>query len=295
MLLLLLYPILLFICSTSTLAYYNPDAPPGDRRAVLLTNVKSLTLRANRDTSHRRLPAIPQLKCTGPKRICNMYAIDLMRCTNDGTDYDENEVQWTCSTNLPDEFHLGSTDVICEGFRSSDDPWILKGSCGVEYKLLLSGKTREAYGYRQEGLEAWKIILILFGFFVFVYFITRIGDGNANNIETNRRGGGGEPWDDPLPPYDYSPRGYFQKRTPFSNRPSSGPGFWTGAATGATAAGSAGYMAGRARERTRSMAENPWGVRNSVMDSKFSLSRESSFPRFEDGRESTGFGSTRRR
>ncbi|GAB1197380.1 hypothetical protein APSETT444_006673 [Aspergillus pseudonomiae] len=120
--------------------------PPGNN-AILLSNVQTLTLRGNRLTTSRRVDPIPQLKCTGPsKRICDLYPIDVMRCTNAGYDYDEEDVQWTCTASLPQEFKLGSTDVVCEGYRNADDKWVLKGSCGVEYRLLLTELGERKFG-----------------------------------------------------------------------------------------------------------------------------------------------------
>ncbi|KNG81846.1 hypothetical protein ANOM_008891 [Aspergillus nomiae NRRL 13137] len=122
--------------------------PPGNN-AILLSNVQTLTLRGNRLTTSRRVDPIPQLKCTGPsKRICDLYPIDVMRCTNAGYDYDEEDVQWTCTASLPQEFKLGSTDVVCEGYRNADDKWVLKGSCGVEYRLLLTELGERKFGRR---------------------------------------------------------------------------------------------------------------------------------------------------
>ncbi|CAI7567583.1 unnamed protein product [Penicillium pancosmium] len=115
----------------------KPNQPPG-KGAILLSNVQALTLRTNRMTTSRRVSAAPQLKCIGHEKICKLYEIETMRCKNEGYDYDEEDIQWTCTAPLPSEFKLGSTDVICEGYRNSDDPWVLKGSCGVEYRMLLT-------------------------------------------------------------------------------------------------------------------------------------------------------------
>ncbi|KMU89320.1 transmembrane protein 66 [Coccidioides immitis H538.4] len=130
---------------------YNPNKSPS-RNAVLLSNIQTLTLHANRKTSHRRVSAIPQLTCVGPsKRICSLYIPDVMRCTNQGYDYDENDIQWTCTAELPPEFKLGSTEVVCEGYRDSNDPWILKGSCGVEYRMLLTEEGERKFPYMTGG------------------------------------------------------------------------------------------------------------------------------------------------
>lgn len=74
-----------------------------------------------------------------------------MRCRNQGADYDDDNVQWTCTAALPSEFKLGSTDVICEGYDSANDPYVLKGSCGVEYRLILTDQGEEKYGKRRGG------------------------------------------------------------------------------------------------------------------------------------------------
>lgn len=69
-----------------------------------------------------------------------------MRCKNAGAEYDAEDVQWTCQASLPPEFKLGSTEVICEGYDSADDPYVLKGSCGVEYRLVLTEIGEEKFG-----------------------------------------------------------------------------------------------------------------------------------------------------
>lgn len=105
--------------------------------AVLLSNVRTLTLYAEKRTSHRRVPSIPQLTCVGGNAK-GLYDVDLMRCRNSGAEYDAEDIQWTCQASLPPEFKLGSTEVVCEGFDGPEDPYILKGSCGVEYRLILT-------------------------------------------------------------------------------------------------------------------------------------------------------------
>jgi hypothetical protein len=50
-----------------------------------------------------------------------------MRCTNMGSDYGDEDVSWECKADLPRWFKLGSTDVVCEGYRDSEDQYVLKG------------------------------------------------------------------------------------------------------------------------------------------------------------------------
>ncbi|KAK5627921.1 hypothetical protein RRF57_003636 [Xylaria bambusicola] len=125
-----LLPLLLFPTTTT--------AKAKSKDAILLSEVRSLTLRANKQTSHRRVSAIPQLKCISSPKVCALHAVDVMQCTNQGSSYGAEDVEWSCTASLPPELKLGSTDVICEGYSSPDDPYILRGSCGVEYRLVLT-------------------------------------------------------------------------------------------------------------------------------------------------------------
>ncbi len=36
---------------------------------------------------------------------------------------------------MDNDFRLGRVEVVCEGYDYPDDPYILKGSCGLEYTL----------------------------------------------------------------------------------------------------------------------------------------------------------------
>lgn len=125
----------------------NPAKKP--KNAILLSKVATLTLREGKLTSSRRVDPVPQLSCVGPEDICDKYNVDIMRCSNDGADYDEESIQWSCTASLPPEFKLGSTEVICEGYESSDDPYVLKGSCGVEYRLALTDLGVKKYENQQ--------------------------------------------------------------------------------------------------------------------------------------------------
>ena len=59
---------------------------------IKLSQIQSLTLRKDQKTSHRRVSAIPQLKCVGGSG-CKHYEVDVMRCKNAGYDYNEEDVQ----------------------------------------------------------------------------------------------------------------------------------------------------------------------------------------------------------
>ncbi|PKX95863.1 DUF1183 domain protein [Aspergillus novofumigatus IBT 16806] len=280
--------------------------------------VQSLTLFANRLTSSRRVSPIPQLKCVGPsKTICDKYKIETTRCTNAGYDYDEEDVQWTCTAPLPEEFMLGATDVICEGYRNADDKWVLKGSCGVEYRLLLTERGERRFGKIQEDdmqsiprvTKGWRrgvdalVDLIFLGFWAAVLvmilwpmvrscFELR-GRRRRTNVGRGGGGGGGGagggndygPYPGPPPPYSS-----FPDSSSCSSQPGWRPGFWTGAATG----GMAGYEMGRRSNRhsDRPSSSRRWDDHEPWRESS---TRPRSPPRLSATTESTGFGSTRRR
>ncbi|KAL1302586.1 hypothetical protein AAFC00_002964 [Neodothiora populina] len=291
--------ILLLSChSIGTFAARKPS------NSVLLSNIKSLTLRGGKDTTARRLKPVPQLSCVGGN-ACDLYDIDVMRCTNSGSDYDADNVQWTCKASLPPEFKLGATDVICEGYDSAEDPYILKGSCGVEYRLVLTETGEEKYGHRDDYSgdgPATRSERIMFGLCL-AFIVGVIGYGvwtsctrGAQRPPAGGRGGAGGGWgwggdddnDDPPPPYDPRPPGTKgSQQAP--NTQGWRPGFWTGTAAGAAGA----YMAANRGfgQRTDPMV----GSSRSAQARSNSNGSSSSSPPSSARYESTGFGGSRRR
>jgi hypothetical protein len=283
--------------------------------------------------SPRYVPKIPnhcipsltpiQLRCVGGSGK-GLYEIDVMRCKNEGFDYNEEDVQWKCQASLPEEFKLGSTDVICEGYDSADDPYVLKGSCGVEYRLVLTSKGQEKYGHRKgwfgddesdDGPSAfgqkvasalfWMVFIGMACWIVYNAFIARaLGRaplGGTGNRPGWGGGGGGGGWggndnDDPPPPYDYHPSPGQNPKRSYGTSEGWRPGFWSGALGGAAATYAAG-LAGNRNNRTSS----GWGMGNSRWGGGYdngegSSRGSSSSPSYSTTRhESTGFGSTSRR
>ncbi|KAL9054769.1 MAG: hypothetical protein Q9162_003967 [Coniocarpon cinnabarinum] len=116
-----------------------------DKDAVRLADINALTFHKDRQTTHRRVASLPQLTCTGGSG-CKYYEADSVRCVNSGSSYDASSIEWTCKASLPPEFKLGSTEVVCEGFDNADDEFVLKGSCALEYRLLLTDLGAEKFG-----------------------------------------------------------------------------------------------------------------------------------------------------
>ncbi|OAA67466.1 DUF1183 domain protein [Cordyceps fumosorosea ARSEF 2679] len=311
--------------------------PPPSDKAVLLSSVQTLTVRGGgAKTTHRRVRAIPQLRCVSPDRaLCALHAVDLMRCTNQGSSYGDEDVEWSCEASLPPELRLGATDVVCEGYASADDPYVLKGSCGVEYTLALTDQGERRYPELARGggrglgggadASAWLFALVFVGVFAWIAYSACVA-GSGNNRRqghTTRRygggggGGGGDgpgggggwgPRNDLPPPYPGSDNSYKPSSSSSSSSSSSQqqqgwrPGFWTGLASGAAAS----YLAGgRNRDNNRNNY-SPWGGNNyGASGSRWGGGDSWAGPSSSSGRtrgggsgdrhESTGFGSTRRR
>lgn len=280
---------------------------------VLLSRIDTLTLRNDMMTKGRRVAPIPQLKCVGGDGM-GRYEVDVMRCKNRGSDYGDENISWSCTADLPREFKLGATDVICEGYDSPDDNYILKGSCGVEYRLALTD-----YGYEKYGSAAWtnrftndnststNIILVIF-WSIFFSILGLIIYSACTSAPTGRRaqraagggrpsfrgggGGGGGGYDQPPPPppYDSNPKPWYSQQ----QQQQQGPGFWTGAATGAAAGAAASRLFSGGGENRNERVPPPAQSSSSYSASSWgSGDGESSTAGARHS--STGFGQTRRR
>lgn len=291
------------------------------RDAIHPSQIRSLTLRSHTTTTSRRLPPIPQLKCISPAPLCALHPIDVMRCTNQGAAYSPSDVQWSCRAELPPELRLGATEVVCEGYDGPDDEYVLKGSCGVEYKVVLTEEGERRYpellAEQAGGTDLWTVVF--WGIFLAVLCwilysaFTAAPERRRPRPEGGRwggfwpgdggggRGGGGGGWgpggwgpgwgpgpDDPPPPYPGHKTGDNAWR----------PGFWTGLVGGA----GAGYLAGQMGRRDR--GEDYWlgggGGRAWDRRDREDVRRRTGPPRASASTssatyESTGFGSTSRR
>ncbi|KAI8911201.1 hypothetical protein DFJ77DRAFT_469187 [Powellomyces hirtus] len=146
---------------------------------VLMTDVQALTLYKGRKTTGKRSRPVPQFKCIGGD-ACRDVQPDVIQCRQVGLNM--GEPQWRCEAELENLYKFGTTEVICEGYDFAEDPYILAGSCGVEYTLHRTPKWFEAQstgsstdGYRTRsktttgssnpisGLIPWIKSLLPFG------------------------------------------------------------------------------------------------------------------------------------
>jgi len=114
--------------------------------SILLKDIKSLTLRKNHFTSGRRSNGVPQLNCIGGTAISQCDKVDMVQCYNMG--FDGKDYTWKCESILDDKLKLGKTEVSCEGYQYPDDPYVLVGSCGVEFYLEYTDKYYQQQTHR---------------------------------------------------------------------------------------------------------------------------------------------------
>nr|XP_055190872.1 store-operated calcium entry-associated regulatory factor isoform X2 [Nyctereutes procyonoides] len=322
----------LLLLAGPALGWNDPDR-------ILLRDIKALTLHHDRYTTSRRLDPIPQLKCVGGTAGCDSYTPKVIQCQNKGWDgYDvqkwgtslaqlvEHVVldfgivrfrphAWECKTDLDIAYKFGKTMVSCEGYEFSEDQYVLRGSCGLEYnldytelglkKLRESGKNHgfnsfsnyydKLYSPDSSGIHGLITILVLLAIAYGVYKLF-LSDGQ----------------DSPPPYSEYPPNSYHYQRFTNSAGPppsgfkseytgphgatsgfgsaftgqqrfdNSGPGFWTGLGTG----GILGYLFG-SNSTWNSRAYSPLrGTSGSYSASSSSETRT---------RTASGYGGTRRR
>lgn len=104
-----------------------------NNQRVRLSDVSALTLHQGQMTIGRRSSPIPQLSCVGGTAGCHAFQPRVVQCKNRGSD--GSDAQWECQTDMDSKYRFGRIQVSCEGYEYPEDPYILKGSCGVSNRL----------------------------------------------------------------------------------------------------------------------------------------------------------------
>ncbi|KAH6596544.1 hypothetical protein BASA61_003472 [Batrachochytrium salamandrivorans] len=132
-------------------------------RKVLLKDIQAITLHAGQMTAYRRTYAVPQLSCissSSSRSACDDTSMlpQTVQCINKGTD--GIDVQWACTADMDNTIKLGpQLTVACEGWAYPDDPYVLAGSCGLEYSLVrttLGDQIRESKAEHQQYNKRWN-------------------------------------------------------------------------------------------------------------------------------------------
>ncbi|KXN84736.1 hypothetical protein AN958_12163 [Leucoagaricus sp. SymC.cos] len=278
---------------------------------IELVKIPSLTFYKDSWTQARRTSAIPQLTCVG--KPCKLYQPEAVRCVNlggSGTDVD-----WKCEADLPEALRFGKVEVSCEGWSKPGDPFVLKGSCGLQYRLveipgaLRNGQTESPFSFLKRDViftVVWVAFLLFFAYNLLKSCFRRSngssvrGHGGAGPRPGGGGGGGGgwfpgdhrrDDWSNPPPPYT---------KNPSNNGANEGwrPGFWTGAALG----GLATQFWNNRRQAEPGVYWNQWNQvpiqsgpgSQSMFGSGFSSRRPTHFDDDDRGEGSSNLGSMRR-
>ncbi|KAK7033176.1 OPT oligopeptide transporter protein-domain-containing protein [Favolaschia claudopus] len=220
-----------------TLPYIYPcsAAPPNTMSRLELAKISALTFYKDSFTEARRTEPIPQLVCVG--KPCKLYQPEVVRCQSlggSGTD-----IEWKCEADLPSTLRFGRVEVGCEGYNRPGDPFVLRGSCSLEYRLVqVPGALRDSDSDNWLGRNG-KSTFVWLGFLAIILysFLQSCLRGQQNQV-------GGRP--NPGRPGNFGPGGFFpggfnnddsappppySKNTPTQNE-GWRPGFWTGALLG---------------------------------------------------------------
>jgi len=116
-----------------------------DHGKVKLKDVQVLTLKDGKMTTGHRSSPVPQLNCVGGSAQ-GKFRPQVVQCKNMG--WDGQDVQWECKSDMDNLYRFGEIEVLCEGYDYPEDPYITKGSCGLEYTLEY---TKEGHDRQKKG------------------------------------------------------------------------------------------------------------------------------------------------
>nr|XP_047923722.1 store-operated calcium entry-associated regulatory factor isoform X4 [Anser cygnoides] len=274
-------------------------AQPG---RVLLREVQALTLHRGQYTTSRRTAAVPQLQCTGGSAGCSRVP-EVVQCYNKG--WDGYDVQWQCKADLENTYRFGQIEVSCEGYDYPDDPYILRGSCSLLFRLELTEegerkvKNSESFGSgfyqtRKDSSDSGAGAIVIIVILVLAFGVYKLFLSNQQPQQTSGDGDGfARPsWQNHQapPPPGFKPSFTGERSGAWSSHENnSGPGFWTGLGAG----GLLGYLAGSHRARSQShfsMWTDPPAAPPMYGQSSNSTQGSST-----GTRTASGFGGTKRR
>ncbi|KAM5193544.1 store-operated calcium entry-associated regulatory factor [Mantella aurantiaca] len=307
-----------FLCVLAVLQMSGVQGwSPQDR--VLLREIQAITLYVDRYTNARRSSPIPQVKCVGGSAGCSAMTPQAVQCHNRG--WDGIDVQWECKVDMDNAYQFGKVEVSCEGFDYPDDPYVLRGSCGLEYTLELTeeGRKRSQNGNSFGGFgsygsgysKSWNsqssydgsgviVFLVLLGLAYGVYKLFLSGPSMQEQQQSpNYDGHDYQQYSQasaPPPPPGFkssytgnnSGFGGFGNTASYGSQATQGPGFWTGLGTG----GVLGYLFGNRRSQPQYTAYSPY--HNTWSGPSFSGPTSSS-SHSSGVRTASGFGGTKRR
>jgi len=270
---------------------YNNDNNNNDD-AVLLENIRALTFYKGQKTTSRRTNPVQQLTCIGGSaKFEHQRHPEVVQCVNVGTN--GLDTQWKCEADLHQSVRFGPVSVNCEGYSSPNDPYVLKGSCGLEYHLEFTDGYANNYDHRTQqhqydyqnrvysnntSGDIGGLILLFITVFIILMLWKSCSIPSTGGVGVGGIGIGDNMYYGGNP---YCAPGY-------GVGPSVGGGFWSGMATG----GLLGYLMGR----PRTSYYTGYGTPSYFPSSGYSFGG-GGFGGFGGGgsRTATGYGGTTRR
>jgi len=277
-----------------------------------MKDMKAITLTQGQMTAARRSSPIPQLQCVGGSAQYSNMQPRVVQCVQTG--HDGYDAQWQCKAELDDAVQFGTVNVNCEGFQYADDPYVLRGSCGLEYSLEYTRKGQQEKapgggGYTAPSYQPYNAVRhgegssflgTVFSFLALVFCIyvgLRCCFGTTPSAAAGAPGTYGAP--PPAGSYGTSfggayGNGLYPSAPPMASYAAPAapqPGFWSGF----TAGGLLGYLF---RPRPHYYG-TPYGTPFAPMTPTYGgatfMPTPSAAPSGGSTRTSTGFGGTKRR
>jgi len=133
----------------------SSSSPAGEEdEKVLERYVDTLTFEDGKFTTFRRTQPYPQIACSG--NYCDEVQLQKHIVCDQ-----LQPGQWRCEGSPYEKHKFHRTDVICEGYDSKDDPYILVGSCMVDYTLQLKSDDVVEGGKLTFNQQVLVLIMIL--------------------------------------------------------------------------------------------------------------------------------------
>ncbi|KAI3390207.1 hypothetical protein SNEBB_008320 [Seison nebaliae] len=277
--------------------------------AVLLKDVQVLTLERDRMTKGRK--PMKQLSCFG--HYCDKrYLPPAVQCRNVG--FDGLDVQWKCKGNIGNNLEFDTLRVSCEGYSSPNDPYIVGGSCGLNYSLKpkYNSKTNSLNNVGPSSSALSILFFSILGIGIIYYIYSSLTKNN--NIDHNINQASAPPDDgddDPPPPYpgNIYPDSFRKTRNDEQNRQqnsqqqhgrqqscsSSSTSPWVWAGLGAAGTLLADRFFNSRTDNTSHRRRYRENIRRSYSGSPTNFNNHSSFGNDDNWHESEGYATTSRR
>jgi SOCE-associated regulatory factor of calcium homoeostasis len=140
---------------------------------VLLRNINVLTFEKGEMTLGRRIRPILQLNCIGGTAQSESHSVQSVQCHNQG--FNGRDYDWKCESSLKSNVKLGRVSVNCEGYDYPEDPYILAGSCGLEYTLeYLESHSKPVIVTTYESGNDFGVMTFIFFFILILFFLISI-------------------------------------------------------------------------------------------------------------------------